>query len=91
MFLEELKEEKGLNYYDGIQKYPPKGIENTFSGQTSIGSTANIEMIKQQEESFAKLQNEISYLNGKLRVLEERMQPQSKKIKQMKIENKENY
>ena len=41
-----------------------------MSGNSSLESSTNMEMVKVQEESFVKMQTEISHLKNKIKGLE---------------------
>lgn len=89
MFLEELKSDESdeasgaSNHnqrYSHNAKYNQRNAgnfnyNNSSLGPSSLGSGSNLEMNKQQEESFSQMQHEISSLHNKIRGLEQKLAP----------------
>jgi hypothetical protein len=60
MFLEELKNEDGNNFYRNTFSNTNNHKPFSPSDATSMNSSANLEIIKIQEESFSKIHNDIT-------------------------------
>ena len=50
---------------------------NMFSNSSSLESSSNLDIMRMQEESFNKMQTEISMLQNKIRGLETKLGPSS--------------